>query len=175
MPRAIRLLPFLLLLAAYAAAKLYYAAADTTDVRWLLAPTNALVELLLSSAAEFVPGRGYVHPALRIVIDKSCAGGNFGLLSALVLTITYLWQRGPRPALALPALLLLAYPLTLLVNAARIAGAVRLNQLLPPALNPSWLHEAQGALVYLFFLVAAYAALRQLLLKTDVRLNAETC
>ena len=162
-----RSLPYLLLLVAYAAAKLAYAAAGTADVRWLLAPTNALVELLLSSTSEFVPGRGYVHPALGIVIDKSCAGGNFGLLSALLLSATYLWQRGPRPILALPLLVLLAYPLTLLVNAARIAGAVQLGQLLPPALAPAWLHEAQGALVYLFFLLAAYAALRQLLYKAD--------
>ncbi|NVO31280.1 exosortase K [Hymenobacter lapidiphilus] len=166
MSRIVYLLPYLLLLAAYLIAKLCYAAADTADVRWLLAPNNALVEVLLSSGSEFVPGRGYVHPGLGIVIDKSCAGGNFGLLSVLVLTTTYLWQRGPRPALVLPALLLLSYPLTLFVNAARIAGAVRLGQLLPPALAPGWLHEAQGALVYLFFLVAAYVALRQLLPKT---------
>ncbi|NVO84152.1 exosortase K [Hymenobacter terrestris] len=165
MRRIICFLPYLLLLVAYVVAKLCYAAADTADVRWLLAPTNALVNLLLSSTSEFVAGRGYVHSGLSIVIDKSCAGGNFGLLTGLVLTTTYLWQRGPRPGLALLVLLLLSYPLTLFVNAARIAGAVRLGQLLPPALAPAWLHEAQGALVYLFFLVAAYAALRHLLLK----------
>ncbi|OWP62979.1 exosortase K [Hymenobacter amundsenii] len=163
MHRSTRLLPYLLLLMAYAVAKLAYAAAETNDVLGLLAPTNKLVELLLASTSQFVVGHGYVHPVLGIVIDKSCAGGNFGLLSGLLLSAAYLHGRGPRPAVALPLLLLLSYLLTLLVNAARIAGAVRLGQLLPPALTPAWLHEAQGALVYLFFLVAAYASLRWLL------------
>lgn len=163
MVRFTHLLPYLLLLVGYAVAKLAYAAASTDDVQVLLVPTDNLVELLLGSTSQFVAGHGYVHPALGIVIDKSCAGGNFGLLSGLLLSSAYLHGRGPRPAAALPLLLLLSYLLTLLVNAARIAGAVRLAQLLPPALTPAWLHEAQGALVYLFFLVAAYAGLRWLL------------
>ena len=148
---------------AFGAAKLAYAHASAADVRFLLAPTNALVEVMLSSTSAFVAGHGFVHPGLGIVIDKSCAGGNFWLLSWAVLAVTYLRERGRFPAMALPALVGLSFGLTLLVNAARIVGAVRLGQVLPPALVPAWLHEAEGALVYLFFLVAAHFGLLYLL------------
>lgn len=144
-------------LAVFLIAKLLYVHASTADVRFLLAPTNALVSLLLNSASEFEPARGYVHAGLRIVIDKSCAGGNFWLLSWLLFTFDYLHQsiRPPRAAvlLALPAASL---GLTVLVNTARIVGAVAVAQAWPFGAPPAWLHEAQGALVYLFFLVVSH-------------------
>jgi exosortase K len=158
--------------AAFLAAKLLYARATTADVQFLLAPTNAVVALLLNSASEFVAGRGYVHAGLHIVIDKSCAGGNFWLLSWLLLAGTYLWQRGRRPAWALLGLVGVSFGLTLLVNASRIVGAVWLNRLLPAGLAPTWLHEAQGALVYLFFLVACHFGLLYFLSQTTSRAHS---
>ncbi|MBD2768930.1 exosortase K [Hymenobacter sp. BT664] len=158
---------YVVVVAAFIAAKLLYAQATTADVRFLLAPTNALVEIMLSSTSVFDAGRGYVHPGLRIVIDKSCAGGNFWLLSWLLLAATYLHQHGRRPALAVLALVVVSFGLTLLVNAARIVGAVTLGRVLPVGgPPPGWLHEAQGALVYLFSLVAAHCALLYFLFKT---------
>jgi exosortase K len=89
---------------AFIVAKLLYARATTADVRFLLAPTNALVELMLNSTSIFHPARGYVHSDLRIVIDKSCAGGTFWLLSWLLLTLTYVHRHGRQPVLAALAL-----------------------------------------------------------------------
>ena len=152
--------------AVFLAAKLLYAHATTANVQFLLAPTNAVVGLMLNSTSEFVAARGYMHAGLHIVIDKSCAGGNFWLLSWLLLAGTYLWQRGRRPAGALLGLVGVCFGLTLLVNAARIVGAVWLNRLLPAGVVPEWLHEAQGALVYLFFLVASHFGLLYLLSQT---------
>ena len=155
--------------AAFITAKLLYAQATTADVQFLLAPTSTLVELMLGSTSVFDPARGYVHPDLRIVIDKSCAGGTFWLLSWLLLALTYLQQHGRQPVLAALGLLAISFGLTLLVNAARIVGAVTLNRLLPAGVpQPAWLHEAQGALVYLFFLVACHFVLLFFLSKTSV-------
>ena len=155
--------------AAFILAKLLYARTATVDVQFLLAPTNALVELMLSSTSAFDPARGYVHPDLRIVIDKSCAGGTFWLLNWLLLTLTYVHQHGRQPRLAALVLVAISFGLTLLVNAARIAGAVTLSRILPMGVpQPAWLHEAQGALVYLFSLVACHFALLFFLSKTSV-------
>lgn len=153
---------------AFMVAKLLYARATTADVQFLLAPTNALVELMLNSTSVFDPARGYVHSGLRIVIDRSCAGGTFWLLSWLLLTSTYLHQHGRQPVLTALVLVAISFGLTLSVNAARIVGAVTLSRTLPASVpQPAWLHEAQGALVYLFFLVACHFALLFFLSKTS--------
>ncbi|RSK33894.1 exosortase K [Hymenobacter metallilatus] len=148
-------------LAVFLAAKLLYAHATTAEVRFLLAPTNALVSLVLNSPSEFDATRGYVHAGRHLVIDKSCAGGAFWLLSWLLLALTWLHRGGPHPGRALPALVAVSFGLTLLVNTARIVGAVAVQGVVPEP--PAWLHEAQGALVYLFFLVASYGGLLYLL------------
>lgn len=164
MPTSFRWPYYVATAAVFLAAKLLYAHAATADVRLLLAPTNVLVGWMLNSDSGFEPAHGYVHAGLRIVIDKSCAGGNFWLLSWLLLSWAYVHGRGRQPVAAVVGLAVVCLVFTWLVNAARIIGAVQLARLLPAyAPHPAWLHEAQGALVYLFFLVAAHGALLFLL------------
>lgn len=144
--------------------KLGYAQASTTNLLWLLKPTNTLVTVALGSASEFRAGEGFVHAGLNIAIDKSCSGFNFWLLCSgllLLASMPYGGQKGRRWwLLSLPVL---AYGLTVLVNASRIITAVCLHRALPElGRRYTWLHQAEGALVYLFFLILIYAGFQLL-------------
>lgn len=144
--------------------KLSYTQATTADLLWLLKPTNVLVAVALGSGSEFRVGEGFVHVGLNIVIDKSCSGFNFWLLCSAVLLLAGLQVGGQNGRrwwlLSLPVV---AYGLTVLVNAARIITAVSLQRALPElGRRYAWLHEAEGVLVYLFFLILIYAGFQLL-------------
>lgn len=135
--------------------KAAYAQASSADLRLLLAPTNYLVELILGSKSMFDPAAGFVHADLRISIDKSCSGFNFWVLCWLMLSVAAVQRRIRWPVLL--ALLVVSYALTLLVNTSRILTAIFLRGVLPPAVQQyAWLHQAEGALLYLFSLVLIY-------------------
>jgi exosortase K len=113
-----------------------------------------MVSVAFGSTSEFKIGEGFVHAGLNIAIDKSCSGFNFWLLcSGLLLTAGMqvggqFWSRWW--LLSVP---MVAYGLTVVVNASRIITAVSLNRALPElGRRYTWLHQAEGAMVYLFFL-----------------------
>jgi exosortase K len=142
--------------------KLAYTQATPTHLLWLLWPTNAMVGVVLNSTSQFVPAHGFLHPALHIAIDKSCSGFNFWLLCSGLLLVSAL--RYPRAAASwwLLSLPVVAYGLTVLVNASRIITAVSLQRVMPawvPELG--WLHQAEGVLVYLSFLLLISAGFQR--------------
>lgn len=51
---------------------------------FLLFPVSKLVGFCLNSPGRFVEGAGYVYEGLQIIIERSCAGGNFLLISFLM-------------------------------------------------------------------------------------------
>jgi len=135
--------------------KALYAQASSADLRVLLAPTNYLVELILGSTAVFDPAAGFVHSTLRISIDKSCSGFNFWVLCWLMLSMATMQRRFRWPVLLV--LPIVSYVLTLLINTSRILTAIFLRGVLPPAVQQyAWLHQTEGALLYLFSLVLIY-------------------
>ncbi len=147
--------------------KLVYRQAALPDLWLFLQPISHLVALATSSASVFIPGEGYVNNHLAIVIDKSCAGFNFFALCFVMLAFSSYRSisQGYQTLLFLPALLLLSYLFTLFVNTTRILFSVFLHQ---PKLNllaspPPWLHEAEGAFVYLSFLILIYLGFQFLL------------
>jgi len=66
------------------ALKVYYSTATPDELRWILAPTTALVELLSGRSFTFESYAGYMSSDHRFVIAVSCAGVNFadGVLDA---------------------------------------------------------------------------------------------
>ncbi|SNR84143.1 exosortase K [Hymenobacter mucosus] len=142
------------------ALKFGYAGSTTTDLLWLLRPTDALIGSILSSPSTFDPSRGFVHTDLHISVDKSCSGFNFWVLCSALLCVKCLQYWGPKRAgagWALLALAVLGYGLTVVVNTSRILTAVALQRLLPEAAQRlTWLHQAEGVVVYLIFLFLIY-------------------
>ncbi|RPD45206.1 exosortase K [Hymenobacter sediminis] len=146
--------------------KFAYAHATSADLWWLLSPTNALIGGALGSGSFFDPAQGFVHSSLHITIDKSCSGFNFWLVCTGLLLAIGGRYAGPGKALGggwLLSLPVLAYLLTVLVNASRILSAVALQRLLPGlGQRYAWAHQAEGVLVYLFFLILFYGGFRLL-------------
>jgi len=64
-------------LAGALALKLHYSTASADQLRWILAPTAALVELVSGASFEFESRAGYISRERGFLIANSCAGVNF--------------------------------------------------------------------------------------------------
>src|SRR5262245_28542399 len=67
--------------------KLYYSAASANQLRWILAPTTALVELVSGASFEFESHAGYMSGDRSFLIASSCAGVNFLITAFLMLSM----------------------------------------------------------------------------------------
>ena len=137
--------------------KLYYSTASAEELRWILAPTTALVELLSGTSFEFESQAGYLSRDRGFLIANSCAGVNFLITAFLMLALRKLSSdREQNIAWGfIPTAALVAYLVTLLANTARISIALRLPRV--PAetgwLGPSQLHRLEGVFIYFGFLL----------------------
>jgi len=150
------------------ALKLYYAQASADQLRWVLAPTTLLVEAVSGTSFAFEPHAGYISEDRRFLIAPACAGINFLIAAFLMLSARRLLRdksRG-RAWKFIPAAALIAYLVTLVANATRIAIALRLGRPQEAGwLSPEGLHRAEGILVYFSFLLLLFVA--------DERMTAE--
>ncbi|HKX31617.1 MAG TPA: exosortase K [Blastocatellia bacterium] len=142
--------------------KWHYATAGADRLRWILAPTATLVELLTGVSFEFEPHAGYLNLERRFLIADSCAGVNFLITAFLMLSLRrLLGARSESPAWnALPAAALIAYLSTLVANTVRISLALWLQRM--PA-EFGWAHSAQfhrleGICIYFGALLLLFAA-----------------
>jgi exosortase K len=155
-----RIAQLLLVLACAFALKLHYSTASADQLRWILAPTTAFVELLSGASFEFESHAGYISRERGFLIASSCAGVNFLIAAFLMLSMrkllldhskTIAWRFIPTAAVA-------AYLATLVANTARISIALWLRQ--NPAeigwLNPSQLHRFEGVVIYFGFLLLLF-------------------
>lgn len=135
---------------------------------FLLWPTDKMVSLLTGSSSVYHSDSGYYHEALAIVIDKSCSGYNYWLLSFVVfsyVTVRYFRQAFYK-ILALPLALILAYLFTIFVNTSRIFTSIAIqlqSAHFLPAYSYTRLHEVIGIVTNLSFLVGAYYLFEKLL------------
>lgn len=143
-----------------AAVKLYYSTTSVNQLRWILAPTTVLVELVSGSRFEFERHAGYINSDRSFVIAASCAGVNFLITSFLMLSLRKLWgDRSQDTAWRfIPCAALCAYLATLVANTVRISTALRLRgtPLGTGWLSPSQLHRFEGIFIYFGFLLLLF-------------------
>jgi hypothetical protein len=72
--------------------KLYYSTASPNQLRWILAPTTTLVELITGRQFEFESHAGYLSNDRTYLIAASCAGVNFLITAFLMLALRKLWR-----------------------------------------------------------------------------------
>jgi exosortase K len=138
------------------ALKYFYSTASPNELRWILAPTTVLVELLSGKSFEFESYTGYMSSDHTFVIAAPCAGVNFLLTAFIMLGLRHLW-RAPFQAIGwsfLPAVAVTAYVATLIANTVRICVALE-------GLEVSWLtrnqvHRVEGIVVYFGFLLLLF-------------------
>lgn len=152
--------------------KFGYTIADTNDLFFLLRPTDTLVGLLISSKSVYFADKGFYYNDLNFIINKSCSGFNFLLLCfsmfAIVAfkNINLIKQR----IVIIPAALLLAYVVTIFVNASRIFVSIVLQNQVTHFLSQKSIeivHETIGIVTNLSFLILIYILLERLLKKQN--------
>ena len=140
--------------------KLYYSTASVNQLRWILAPTSAIVELVSNSRFEFEAYAGYINSDRSFVIAASCAGVNFLITSFLMLSLRELWRDQLRNIswAFIPVAAFFAYVATLIANTVRISTALRLRQMSFETswLSPSELHRLEGIVIYFGFLLLLF-------------------
>lgn len=146
------------------ALKLYYSTASADQLRWILAPTTALVELVSGASFEFESHAGYISRERGFLIANSCAGVNFLIAAFLMLSMKkLLGERSKEVAWGfIPTAAVIAYLTTLVANTARITIALLLRQ--SPSetgpvsgwMNPDQLHRFEGVFIYFGFLLLLF-------------------
>lgn len=141
--------------------KRFYSTASADQLRWILAPTTTLVELVGGASFEFESHAGYLSRERGFLIANSCAGVNFLITAFLMLSFkTLLSDRSKHVSWGvLPVAALAAYLVTLLANATRISLALWLRQMPMRTewLNPAQLHRFEGIVIYFGFLLLLFA------------------
>lgn len=142
------------------ALKAHYSIADVNQLRWILAPTTRLVEILTGTQFNFEAHAGYMSADHTFLIAASCAGINF-LLTAFLMLALGRWWRDRQSDLSwsfIPLTALPAFAATLVANTVRISTALRLHRL--PGdfnwLDPEQLHRFEGIFIYFGFLLLLY-------------------
>jgi len=150
----------IVVLLAAAGLKLYYSTATVNQLRWILAPTTLLVELISRTRFEFESHAGYVSSDHTFLIAASCAGLNFLITAFLMLSLGGLWRNRSRniPWRFIPATVLFAYLATIVANTVRISTALQLRDfsLGRSQLSFDEVHRFEGIFIYFGFLLLLF-------------------
>ena len=142
------------------ALKFYYSNATANELRWILAPTTTLVELLSGRSFAFESYTGYMSSDHRFVIAVPCAGVNFLITAFLMLGLRRLWRDRLQGIswTFLPMTAALAYVATLIANTTRICVALEIQRrsLEVNGLSGNQLHRLEGIVVYFGFLLLLF-------------------
>jgi exosortase K len=140
--------------------KYHYSQASVDGLNWILAPTVELVEQLSGITFEQEAYTGFISKAHRIIIAKSCAGVNFLIISFCMLIFTRFRSAKPVGAKILLFIksIIIAYFLTIIVNALRIILAIYLfdADIYGGWLTREMLHRIEGTAIYFIFLCLIY-------------------
>ena len=142
------------------ALKQYYSTATANELRWILAPTTLLVELLSGRPFEFESYTGYMSSDHTFVIAVPCAGVNFLIMAFVMLALRRLWQGryGSVSWRFLPMSMGVAYVATVIANTVRIVIALEIQRrsVEVSGLSGNQLHRLEGILVYFGFLMLLF-------------------
>lgn len=150
---------------------------STEDLDFLLHPTNKMISLLTGLQATYGQDSGYFYEQLNIIIDKSCSGYNFWLLSFIMFTILLLKHTTTRfqKINTLWISIIGAYLFTIGVNSARIFTSIIIQRqdISILHIDPSITHQVIGITTNLTFLVLTYLLIERILThkKSDAKLT----
>ncbi|WP_338768876.1 exosortase K [Bernardetia sp. ABR2-2B] len=147
------------------AAKWIFTNLDVEYSIWLLKPTTIWVEQITGLDFNLLQNEGYVCTQISptTIIDKSCSGLNFWLMSfllgAFVLhkKITDLWRFFYFFILVFN----LAWLVTIIANTGRIVISIKFLPLLSPHIEYAQSHLLLGIFIYVTMLILYYLILRK--------------
>ena len=140
--------------------KQFYSAASANQLRWILAPTTALVEMVSGVSFALESHAGYISEDRSFLIAPSCAGVNFLITAFLMLCARKLLSTRSKEITwkFFPAAAAIAYLVTLIANTTRIAVALGLRQVSTDfdGMSPGQLHRFEGIVIYFGFLLLLF-------------------
>jgi len=147
------------------ALKQYYSTATANELRWILAPTTLIVELLSGRSFVFESYTGYMSSDHTFVIAVPCAGVNFLIMAFVMLALRRLWN-GRFESVSwrvLPSSIATAYVATVIANAMRIVIALEIQRrsVAVGGLTENQLHRLEGILVYFGFLMLLFVVMER--------------
>ena len=133
------------------ALKQYYSTATANGLRWILAPTTFIVELLSGRSFQFESYTGYMSSDHAFVIAVPCAGVNFLITAFVMLALRRLWE-GRFDGVSwrfLPISMAIAFATTVIANSIRICVALEIQRrsIEVSGLDANQLHRVEGILV----------------------------
>ncbi|HVF31194.1 MAG TPA: exosortase K, partial [Pyrinomonadaceae bacterium] len=135
------------------ALKYHYSTASVNELRWVLAPTSALVELITGAGFTFEHHAGYMSADNTFLIAASCAGVNFLIIAFLLLTLGSVWGEETLKWRSIPFALCASYLVALVANTTRIIVAMLLQR---SGFGGEGLHRIEGIVVYFIFLILLF-------------------
>jgi exosortase K len=150
------------------ALKQYYSTATANELRWILAPTTFIVELLSGRSFTFESYTGYMSNDHTFVIAVPCAGVNFLITAFVMLALRRLWE-GRFESVSwrvLPVSMVAAYVATVIASAVRICVALEIQRRAfeVDGLTENQLHRFEGIVVYFGFLMLLFFVMERRLL-----------
>lgn len=146
--------------------KLFYSSASVNDLRWVLAPTAWLVQLVTGETFTYEAHAGYMIGDRSFLIAAPCSGVNFLITAFLLLSLRRLWRHRFEPAglLLVPVTLAIAFLATIVANTIRIVGALQLHRMDGDLVwvNPDQAHRLEGIFVYFGFLLLLFVFIERL-------------
>jgi exosortase K len=147
------------ILAAAFALKYFYSTASVNGLRWILAPTAFLVEVITGTQFRFESQAGYLSDDRTFLIAQPCSGVNFLIIAFLVLAIGNLRRAWPQ-SIGWRSILVaagVAYVATLAANTTRIVVALKMRGL-DFGYDYEDVHRIEGIIVYFGFLLLLFLA-----------------
>ena len=151
--------------------KYFYSISSVNDLRWILAPTTFLVELITGTEFRFESNAGYLSDDRTFLIALPCSGVNFLIIAFLMLTVGAIWREWPNAVRwrSLPISAAVAYVTTLIANTTRIAIAMWLQHV-DLGYDYEDVHRIEGIIVYFGFLLLLFFAAEKFA-RGDLRLH----
>src|SRR5215217_8511361 len=147
------------------ALKQYYSTATANELRWILAPTTFIVELLSGRSFEFEAYTGYMSSDRTFVIAVPCAGVNFLITTFVMLALRRLWNERVQGVSwrFLPISMAVSYVTTVIANAVRIFIALKIQRgsVEVSGLTGNQLHRLEGIVVYFGFLMLLFVLMER--------------
>ncbi len=149
------------------ALKHHYSIAQAENLKWILAPTAALVKTITGYLFYFEPDTGYINHDLRIIIAPACAGVNF-LIAAFCMSFfcgIFKISGFKNKCFWLIVCAAGVYMATIFVNAFRIwiSIATIAADIHAGWFTPQRVHRMSGILIYFFFLSGFYHIIQKII------------
>jgi exosortase K len=155
--------------------KLIYRNADIEMLSFILEPTSFMVKLLSGISFNKVYGIGFINHEHRAVINMSCSGINFLIISfmSVYMLNIHAIKKLKYKLLWFPASLAVSYLYTIFINSLRIIVSIYLfnADIYSDFITPERVHRIEGAIIYIISLIILVDFIRFLFGKSKEKNN----